>query len=131
MEMKVYLGEGVRRLLAAQKLIFTSTHSDGMLLGHRRGDLFFVENILSSPSGFSRTLRKYFSLSQILNHQILGFYSFRTNENKIKKLLCPLACGKIFLRLDLGENGQLDIKPFIIEYDKVFFLSPLELKSNP
>ena len=128
--MKVHLAEAVRRLFAAHKLLLTSSNPDGMLLGHKRGDLFFVENILPSPSSFFPSIQKYLSLSQILDHQILGFYSFKTNESKIKKLLCPLAYGKIFLQLDLRDDGQMDIKPFIIEYEKAFFLSPLKFKSN-
>lgn len=129
--MKVYLAEAVRRLLTAHKLMFIASNPDGMLLGHRRADLFFVENILPSLSGFFSSPQKYFSISQILDQQIIGFYSFKTSDSKLKKLLCPLAYGKVFLRLDVGENGQMDIKPFIVEYEEDFFLSPLKLKSNP
>ncbi len=129
--MKVHLAKAARQLLAAHKLVLTPSNPDGMLLGHKRADLFFVENIFPSPTGFFSSPQKYLSLSQILDHQILGFYSFKTNESKIKKLLCPLVYRKVFLRLDLDENGQMDIKPFIIEYEKDFFLAPLKLKSNP
>ncbi len=129
--MKVYLAEAARRLLTAHGLVLTSANPDGILLGHKRADLFFVENILPSPKGLLPSPKKYFSLNQILDNQILGFYSFKANEGKIKKILCPLAYGKIFLQLDLDENGQMDIKPFIIEYEKDFFLTPLKLKSNP
>jgi hypothetical protein len=129
--MKVYLADAVQRLLAAHKLMLTSSNPDGMLLGHKRADLFFVENIFPSPTGFFPSPQKYFSLSKILDHQILGFYSFETDENKLKKILCPLAYGKVFLQLELDKNGQMEMKPFIIDYEKDFFLSPLELDSKP
>lgn len=129
--MKVYLADSARRLLTAHKLMLTSSNPDGMLFGHKRADLFFVENIFPSPTGFFPSSQKYFSLSRILDHQVLGFYSFKTNESKLKKMLCPLAYGKIFLRLELDKKGQMVIKPFIIEYEKDFFLSPLKLESKP
>jgi hypothetical protein len=126
--MKVYLADPVRQFFSAHKLILTSSNPDGMLLGHKRADLFFIENIFPSPAGFLPSLENYFSLSRVLDHRILGFYSFKTTESKLKRLLCPLAYGKVFLRLELDENGMMDIKPFVIEHKKGFFLSPIELK---
>jgi hypothetical protein len=129
--MKVYLADVVRQLFEANKLMLTSSNPDGILLGHKRADLFFVENIFPSPTGFFPSAQKYFSLSEILGHQILGFYSFKTNESKLKKILSPLAYRKVFLRLELDKKGQIEMEPFIIEYEKDFFLSPLKLESKP
>ncbi len=129
--MKVYLADSVRQLLIAHGSMLTPSNPDGMLLGHKRADLFFVENIFPSPTGFFSSTKKYFNISRILEDRILGFYSFKTNEKKLKKILSPLGCGKIFLRLVLDKKGQIDIKPFTIEYQKDFFLSPLKLGSKP
>lgn len=91
--------------------------------------MFFVEKIIPSQKGFYSSRQNYFELSKKIEDKILGFYSFHTTENKLKKILTPLGYGKIFLRLDRDNPDQLDIEPFAIEHDQDFFLLPIILKS--
>ncbi len=127
--MEVLLSAAAFQSFFAIQCDLSHTNTDGFLLGHKRGNSFFVETTLPSQKGFFSSQKKYFELKQKLDDKILGFYSFQTSESKIKKILAPLAYGKIFLRLDQDKNNRLDIKPFVIEYEQDFFLLPVNLKS--
>ena len=126
--MEVFLSAAAFRSFAAIQCDLSHTNTDGFLLGHKRGNVFIVETALPSQKGFFSSQKKYFELKQKLEDKILGFYSFQTNENKIKKILAPLAYGKIFLHLDQDKNNPLNIKAFVIEYEQDFFLLPINLK---
>lgn len=106
----------------------SNTVSDGFLIGHKRGSLFFIEKAFPSQKGFFSSLREYFELKQKLDDRLLGFYSFKTNETKLKKILAPVAYGKVYLRIEADQTERLEIKPFIIEFDQDFYLLPIDLK---
>jgi len=127
--MEVFLSAEAIQSLSAIQCCLSSTITDGFLIGHKRGGMFFIEKTLPSQKGFFSSQRKYFELRQKLEDKIIGFYSFQTNESKLKKILAPLAYGKIYLRLDLDKTNRLEIKPFVIEHDRGFFLLPIKLKS--
>jgi hypothetical protein len=126
--MEVFLSTEAIQSFSALQCSFPNTNTDGFLIGHKRGDMFFVEGILPSQKGFFSSHEKYFKLKQKLEDKIIGFYSFQINESKLKKILSPLSYGKIFLRLDMDKTNRLDIQPFAIEHDKSFFLLPVTLK---
>ena len=127
--MEVFLSKEASQSISALQCSLSNTNTDGFLIGHKRGGLFFVENILPSPKGFFSSPQKYFKLNKNLEDKILGFYSFQTNEKQLKKILTPFAYGKIFLRLNLDKTDRLKIKPFAIEHDQSFFLQPIDFKS--
>jgi hypothetical protein len=129
-KMQVYLSEEAKQFISALHCCLNKTNADGFLIGHKRGAMFVVERILPSSSGFFSSPEKYFELKNMLDDRILGFYSFRTNETKLKKILTPFAFGKIFLSLDLENSDRLEIKPFVIEHDRKFHLQPINLRST-
>lgn len=126
--MEAFLSTEAIQSFAALQCSLPNTNTDGFLIGHKRGYMFFVERILPSQKGFFSSQKKYFELRQKLEDKIIGFYSFQTNESKLKKILSPLFYGKIFLRLDMDKSNRLDIQPFTIEHDQDFFLLPVSLK---
>lgn len=126
--MEVFLSADASQSFSALQCSPPETNTDGFLIGHKRGDMFFIERILPSQKGFFSSQKKYFELKQMLEDKIIGFYSFQINESKLKKILSPLAYGKVFLRLDMDESNRLDIQPFVIEHDQDFFFSPVNLK---
>lgn len=129
MKMEVLLStEAIQSLSALQSGLF-KTIADGFLIGHKRGSLFFIEKTLPSQKGFFPSQKNYFELRQKLDDKILGFYSFQTNESKLKKILSPLGYGKIYMECDPDKTDRLEMKPFVIEYDRGFFLSPIKLKT--
>jgi len=125
--MDVYFSREAFKTLEAQKIIATQQNSDGIILGHKRGQSFFVEKIVSTTKGFFPSLKKFYSLNTIYKDSIVGFYSFFTEEKKTKKILAPFAHGKLYLDIRISKSNILQIKPYSIEYDKVFFFSPLQL----
>jgi hypothetical protein len=127
--MEVFLSKEASQSFSALQCGLPNMNTDGFLIGHKRGNMFFVEKILPSSKGFFSSPQKYFKLKKKLGDKILGFYSFQMNERQLKKILTPFAYGKIFIRLDLDKTDRLEIKPFAIEHDQNFFLQPINLKS--
>lgn len=127
--MDAYLTREAYRSLAALNLISSSSNSDGFLLGHKRGHRFFVEKVMPSLPGFFPSLEKYWKLEQLFEGKLIGFFSFKPDEKKIKKILAPFACGKLFLKLTPSPKKKMAINSFVIDYDDDFLLLPVELKS--
>jgi len=128
--MDAYLSREVYQSLKALKLISSRSASEGFLLGHKRGHRFFVEKIFPSMKGFFPSLKKYQELDQLFDGKVLGFFSFNPDEKNIKKILAPYACGKLFLKIILNEQETMTIQPYVIDYENVFFLFPIKLKSH-
>jgi len=128
--MDAYLSEETYQSLAALILISSRSSSDGFLIGHKRGHRFFVEKIFPSTPGFFPSLKKYHELDQFFNGKLLGFFSFNPDEKKIKKILAPFACGKLFLEINLSRQKKMTIKSYVIDYENEFFLLPVGLTSQ-
>jgi hypothetical protein len=70
-------------------------------------------------------------MDQLFDGKLLGFFSFNTDEKNVNKILAPYACGKLFLKIILNEQKKMTIQPYVIDYENVFFLFPIKLKSHP
>ena len=127
--MEVLLSQEVTQSFSALKQGLSNSNTDGFLIGHKRGSMFFIEKIFPSQKGFFPSYRDYFEIKKTLEDKILGFYSFQVTESKLKKILAPMAYGKIFLRFDRDKKAQWVIKSFVIEHDKDFFMQPINMKS--
>lgn len=88
-----------------------------------------MEKILPTMKGFFPSLQKYQEFEELYEENLLGFFSFRADEKKISKLLAPYAFGKLFIEIRLSPQKKITIKPYVIDFDKVFLLSPIKLKS--
>jgi len=128
--MDAYLSREARQSLTALRLVSSNALPDGLLLGHKRGNRFFVEKILPSLKGFFPSLKKYQELDEFYEGKVLGFFSFHPDEKKIKKILAPFAYQKLFLEINLNTQKKIAIKPHVIDYDKEFFLVPIKLKNS-
>ena len=128
--MDTYLSPEARQSLNVINLISSSSISDGLLIGHKRGHRFFVEKSLPSLPGFFSSLKKYHELDQLFNGKLLGFFSFNPDEKKIKKILAPFACGKLFLEISSNQQRKITIKSYVIDYENEFFLLPVGLTSQ-
>jgi hypothetical protein len=126
--MDAYLSREAYQSLTALWFISSSSIPDGFLIGHKRGHRFFVEKILPSLEGFFPSLEKYQELDNLFEGKILGFFSFRPNKTKIKKILAPFAYRKLFLEINLNTQKEMTAKPYIIDRDKEFLLLPIKLK---
>jgi hypothetical protein len=89
-----------------------------------------VEKIFPSLPGFFPSLKKYHELDQLFNGKLLGFFSFSPGEKKIKKILAPFACGKLFLEISSNQQKKMTIKSYVIDYENEFLLLPVKLTSH-
>jgi hypothetical protein len=128
--MDAYLSEETYQSLAALILTSPRSSSDGFLIGHKRGHRFFVEKIFPSLPGFFPSLKKYHELDQLFSGKLLGFFSFNPDEKKIKKILAPFACGKLFLEVNSNQKKKMTIKSYVIDYENEFFLLPVKLTGH-
>ncbi len=128
--MDAYLSPEACRSLIALRLLSSNSIPDGFLIGHKRGHRFFVEKIFPSLEGFFPSLEKYQEVDKFFEGKILGFFFFRLNENKIKKISAPFAYSKLLLEINLHAQKEMEIKPYIIDRDKEFFLLPIKLKRS-
>jgi hypothetical protein len=128
--MDAYLSREARQSLTALRLVSSNALPDGLLLGHKRGHRFFVEKILPSLKGFFPSIKKYQELDEFYEGKLLGFFSLKPDEKKIKKILAPFAYQKLFLEINLNTRKEIAIKPHVIDYDKEFFLIPIKLKNS-
>lgn len=128
--MDAYLSREAQQSLKALRLMSSNAIPDGILIGHKRGYLFFVEKILPLLKGFFPSLKKYQELDELYNGKLLGFFSFRPDEKKIKKILAPFAYRKLFLEINLDAQKEIAVKPHVVDYDKEFFLVPIKLKNS-
>jgi hypothetical protein len=127
--MEVLLSKEVIQSFSALQCGFSNTNTDGYLIGHKRGNSFYIEKIFPSQKGFFSSLEEYFAIKQKLDDKILGFYSFQMSESKLKKILSPAAYGKVCLRFDRNKKARWIVKSYVIEHEKDFFLLPIDLKS--
>ena len=127
MPMDAYLSQEAYQSLSALSLISSNSNSDGLLIGHKRGHRFFVEKIFPSMNGFFPSLEKYHELDQLYKGKLIGFFSFKPEEEKIKKILAPFSFGKLFLELNLNQQKKINIKSYVIDYENEFFLFPIKL----
>ncbi len=128
--MDAYLSQEAYQSLTALNLISSSSSSDGLLIGHKRGHRFFVEKIFPTLPGFFPSLKKYHELDQLFNGKLLGFFSFNPDEKKIKRILAPFACGKLFLEISSNQQKKMTIKSYVVDYENEFFLLPVGLTSH-
>lgn len=126
--MDVYLSSDATRSLKGLYLLLS--HSNGFLIGHKRGQRFYVEKISPAGEDISLIAEEYSELSQIYENKIIGFFSFSSNETKIKKILEPFAYGKLFLEICSDKENKMRIKPFTVEYKNEFFLSKIKLSKS-
>lgn len=127
--MDAYLSREAYRFFEALALVSTEASPDGLLIGHKRGHRYVVEKIFPALKGFSVFPQIYFELDKIFDGKLIGFYSLKPEEKKIKKILAPFAYGKLFLKVHRQEN-RVAIESFLIDYREGFFLSPIRWKSS-
>ncbi|MFW6131554.1 MAG: hypothetical protein ACOC5F_03040 [Candidatus Aminicenantaceae bacterium] len=128
--MDIFLSRKVQQSLSALNLLYHSSDEpipDGMLIGHKRTHRFFLEKIFPSQKGFFPYEQTLHECNQIFKGKIMGFYSFHTTEEKVEKLLCPIACGKVFLQIDPKKESTMSFTSYIIDYKDKFFLNRISL----
>ena len=125
--MDAYLSGEAHQSLTALCLLHPSSIPDGFLIGHKRGQRFFVERIVSSMKGFFPSLKKFHEMDKLFDGKLIGFYSYTIDEKKTKKILAPFAFGKLFLEISLNPQKKMTIQSYVIDHEKEFVLLPIKL----
>jgi hypothetical protein len=110
-----------------QALVLSGKRPDGLLFGHRRGDTLIITEILPTGGGFFSRLDNLWAIDDLTEGGLLGFFTFSDSPSKAKKLLAPWACGKIFLRINQGEQGEAEYEGARIEFESVFSLREIKI----
>jgi len=126
--MDAYLSRKAYHFLHGLNIASSKPNLDGLLIGHKRGHRFFVENIFPTNKGFYSSLGNYFALDKHFGGKLIGFFTYEADEKKIKKILLPFAFGQLFFDIHLTQKKKMTIKSYIIDYKQDFFLSPVDLK---
>ncbi|NOR14362.1 MAG: hypothetical protein GQ544_01525 [Candidatus Aminicenantes bacterium] len=124
--MDVYLTRAAQTHFRA--LASFSSYPDGFLIGHKRGQRYFVESVFSVPIRVASAQAKHITLDQLLDERILGFFTFLPNNIKRERLFRPLFMGKVLLEVQASSGKDPDMKAYSIDYADRFFLSPLKIK---
>jgi len=124
--MDVYLTREAFSYLEAQALDSGESRAGGLLLGHKRGQRFFVEKVFPCRQSFFLSLANYWALDRHFKGKIIGFYSLGTRSENKARLLRPFACGKVHLEVMRGQK-KLIFKPSVIDYQKRFFFQPVAI----
>jgi hypothetical protein len=122
--MDVHLSDEALLYLKGQGLESGRIPSSGLLLGHKRGQRFFVEQVYPSRSSYFSREQNFWNLYRLFGDRIIGFFSFAPQDDKTEGLLQPFAYGKIFLRI-AGRTNRLALKAYVIDYKESFFLRPI------
>jgi hypothetical protein len=83
-----------------------------------------------TQKGFFSSQGQFLSLNQHFGDRVIGFFSFNSDDRKVKKILTPLTQGKLYLTIHSQGDIELDIRSFRIDYKDHFYLSPIRLKSK-
>lgn len=125
--MDVYLSLEAENNFKALQEISSDLICDGLLIGHKRGHRYLIEKIFPTMENFFPNVEKYYSLNQMFKDRIVGFYSFKGNDKKLKIILSPFAYGKLYIEVELNKEKRINFKPYLIDFRKNFYLSPITL----
>ncbi len=97
---------------------------EGFLLGHERGHRRIVEKVLPTVKGFFPSLETFTASDRALHGGVIGFFSFKPSRERLKKLLSPFACEKVFLDASGLVEGKGGLLAFLIDFERKFGLRP-------
>jgi hypothetical protein len=129
--MDVYLSDDALQHLRAQALEMPRRRAGGLLLGHRRGERFLVENIYPCSFKTFPTDQKYWALDSIFQSRIIGFYSSGRRAGAAAGKWPPFTYNKLCLEFNHHPAKGLILRPSVVEYSNSFHLVPIALAGRP
>jgi hypothetical protein len=128
--MDIYLAAEAVRSLGAARLLAPAGESRGVLLGHRRGNRFIVENILSSPAKRWPSLKTLLRLDVEVGGKIIGFFILGAAGPDRTKLLQPIGVGKILIEGRDGRGKRNLFQGHLIDYEERFRFRPIPVRTE-
>ena len=103
----------------------------GLLIGHRRGPRIFVERIFPAAAGAVFPPHSGLDeLDRLFGRKVVGFFAVRPGAALMKSLLGPYLYGRVLLDVRFSREKAV-LKPFLVEFDRAFFLAPVPLEAGP
>ncbi len=102
----------------------------GFLVGHKRGQRFYVEKAYPSSGRALASPERCRALDRLFEGKMIGFYSSSSSPKALARFLQPAFCGKLVLLAGRGHEARLSLKPHVVEFDKSFYLLPVSLCSR-
>ncbi len=118
--MDVHLTREALWYLEGQALDSKAASRGGLLLGHKRGQRFYVEKAFPCRPSFFLSLANFWALDRHFHGKIIGFYSLRSRDKNRSRFLQPFACGKLYLEVRPGPK-KMRFRPWIVDFEKRFF----------
>jgi hypothetical protein len=116
-----------RRELEALRVFKPRPGTWGVLVGHRRGARFIVEKAL--PAGAAQTVPDealLAGLDIVWPARTIGLVAVRPGAEFRKAACGPAWYGKVVLEL-AGTAKAPQVRPFVVEFERKFFLAPANL----
>jgi hypothetical protein len=123
--MGVYLSCEAEQYLAGVAL--SQSGSEGVLIGHKRGPDYYIEQVFVCSNAFFLSDKEFFQINQHFDLQVMGFYSFASEQSYEQNIMVPFAVGKILLRVKTQGADDLLLDPFLIDYDQTYCLKKMEI----
>ncbi len=124
--MDVYLSREARLQLQAVSIF--SPRGEGLLIGHKRGQRFFVENILAVPRALAASSVKRHRLKALLEDSFLGHFCFTEAQADLTRALVPGLVGTVLLVVGRDPAQKSTIRAYAVEFDGTFHLAPINVK---
>jgi len=125
--MDVFVSYDAKRSLRAESILHSGDGPDGLLLGHKRGPRFVIEEILPTLPGFFSSRDALAACERHLQNRVLGFFTFRPGNRKRNKLLAPITYGKLYMEVTGDGTRDPSLASYIVEFEEEFFLTPIPL----
>ncbi|MGM0465817.1 MAG: hypothetical protein ACQERH_05225 [Acidobacteriota bacterium] len=125
--MDVYLTWEAREYL--EGLALSNSGLEGILLGHKRGPEYYIEQVFPYHNALSMTDEIFTEINQHFNDGVMGFYFFSSDKEITEKILVPFSVGKVILRIDKDKKKNLKLDSHFIDYDEKFSLKPNKVHS--
>lgn len=122
--MDVYLTREALMYLEGEALDTRAVSRGGLLLGHKRGQRFYVEKVFPCRLSFFLSLAHFLTLDRLFQGKIIGFYSLMSQAGKKSLFLQPFAFGKVYLEVKPGRK-KLSFKPSVIDFRNHFYFKPI------
>ena len=103
----------------------------GLLVGHRRGSRIFVERIFPAATGAALPPHSGLDeLDRLFGRKVVGVFAVRPGAALMKSLLGPYLYRRVLLDVRFSRD-KIVLKPFLVEFDRAFYLAPIALEAGP
>ncbi len=129
--MDVFLAEDARLFLAGLSAGPARSRPRGLLLGHRRGPRYFVEQVFPAAPGFAFRPEELRRLDALFGDRILGYFAIGAAASIRRRVLRPESVGRLLLLVAFRPGRPPAAKAHLVDFDGRFKLVRLPAARVP